>query len=203
MVLQCCQDRGQHNNMSILQWNIFLTNTVTAQLYNHSPISVAICGWKKAIHPSGRYFSVARQTNLGRSGCCLLALQGSMWAVIQTVRGSSQSASTGKPYHGAEASGHQANTSPKAKSGPVKNWCTLFCLVDMSHLQPRSSAPSTRTRAQGHSVKPLGNKDDIFWEAPGLYIPRGVCKLKGSLLPTWWEGSQDAAQATAEAMHCR
>lgn len=178
--------------MSILQQNIFLTNIVTAQLYNHSPISVAICGWKKAIHPSGRYFSVARQTNPGRSGC-LLALQGSMCAVIQTVWGSSLSASTGKPYHGAEASGHQANTSPKAKSGLGKNWRISSCLVDVSHLQPRSSAPSARTRAQGRSMKPLGNKDDIFWEAPGLYIPRGVCKLKGTLLPTWWEGSKDAA----------
>lgn len=77
--------RIENNTMSILHQNIFLVNTVAVQLYNHSPVSVAIRGWKKAIHPSGRYFSVARQTNLERSGCCLLALQGSIWAVIQTV----------------------------------------------------------------------------------------------------------------------
>ena len=132
------------------------------------------------MHPSGRYFSIARQTNL-RSGCCLLAVQGSVWAVIQTVWRSNQSVSTGKPYRIAEAPGHRANTSPRAKSGLVKNWCISICLVDVSHLQPRprSSAPSVGIRAWGHSMKLLRNKDDIFWEAPGLYVPGGVCKLKG------------------------
>lgn len=79
-----------------------------------------------------------------------------------------------KPYHGAESSYHQANTSLKAKFGLVKNWHLYFCLVDMSHPQPRSSAPSARMRAQGHIMKPLRNKDDKFikmteeWNATAL-----------------------------------
>lgn len=48
LVLQCYQDKGKRNDASILRQNIFLTNIATAQLYNHSPISVAICGWKKS-----------------------------------------------------------------------------------------------------------------------------------------------------------
>lgn len=48
----------------------------------------------------------------------------------------------------------------------------------MSHLQPGFSAPSTKLRAQGYGVKPLGNKGNIFWEAPGLDVPRRMCELK-------------------------
>lgn len=173
--------------MSILHWNIFLKIQSQCNYTTILPFLLPFVAGKKAMHPSGRYFSVAKTGKSG--GCCLLALQDSMWIVMQTVWGSSQSASPGKPYHGAEGSDHQDNTSQKAKSGLVKNWHTS-CLVDMSHLQPRFSAPSTRLRAHERGMKSLGNKENIFWEAPGLYVPRGMCKLKGYPLPTWWEGNQ-------------
>lgn len=77
LVLQCCQDRGEHNNMSILQWNIFLTNTGTVQCICHcaiQPFSHFCCHlWlekKQYIHLEGISL-LPRQASLGVVVCWL------------------------------------------------------------------------------------------------------------------------------------
>lgn len=198
LVLQCCQDREEHNNMSILQWNIFLKIQSQCNYTTILPFLLPFVAGKKAIHPSGRYFSLAKTGKSG--GCCLLALQDSMWIVMQTVWGSSQSASPGKTYHGAESSDHQDNTSQKAKSGLVKNWHTS-CLVDTSHLQPRFFAPSTRLRVQGWGVKSFGNKEKIFGKLQDCLSLEGYANSRATL-SLWGGRGADAAEARAEGMHC-
>lgn len=66
----------------------------------------------------------------------------------------------------------------QGKSGLVKNWHAAFCLMDTSHPQPRYSALSARKRPQGHGMKPLGNKVNI-WGGPRLYVPRGCANSRG------------------------
>lgn len=151
--------------MPILQWNIFLVHIVTVK-FSHSPISVTICDWKS-------------NTSIWKIFlCCQTKKSGEVWLLFGTfarlyvsafrliVWGSNQSAAMGKLTYEANSSGHQANTSSKAKIGLVKSWHIFFHLarVPLPALELQQGwASSSRMRAKGQPPWESGITSGELW----------------------------------------
>lgn len=99
-----------------------------------------------------------------------------MWAVIQHENQASLLPPANRP-----SSQHQSQD----KIWPCEELSYTLLLSGRIPCPSRVLCIQHQDPCQGHGMKPLGNKDDLFREAPGWYIPRRVVKLKESLLPTW------------------
>lgn len=80
----------------------------------------------------------------------------------------------------------------------MKNW-HISCLVDISHLQPRFSAPSTRHRDMVWN--PLGIRRTYSGKLQDCMSLEGCANSRDTLSLPGGRGT-DAAEARAEVMHC-
>lgn len=95
-----------------------------------------------------------------------------------------------KPCYEAEASGHQANASYKAKNQPCEELVSIVLFSRCIPLPALVLCSQNQDEGKGRwRETPLETRDD-FWGAQALYVLRGVCNHKESLLPPLWEGGQ-------------